>query len=109
MDKFESVLTPWLLKGEEDLTDQLYELYSQDVTVTLHQLPRPLCEGIGFPEAVCNSNLALLDAFKALLKTLQVLSFDLCEYHLNSDFILKQTFNTLFRVKFKCPFYDMER
>ena len=70
MDRFESVLSQWLLTGEEDLMDQIMDLHSPEWT--LHQLPRTLCEGMGSTEAICNSNSNLLDAFKALCKAVQV-------------------------------------
>ena len=75
MDRFESVLSQWLLTGEEDLMDQIMDLHSPEWT--LHQLPRTLCEGMGSTEAICNSNSALLDAFKALLKDVGVILFDI--------------------------------
>ena len=70
MDRFESVLSQWLLTGEEDLMDQIMDLHSPEDT--LHQLPRTLCEGMGSTVAICNSNSNLLDAFKALCKAVQV-------------------------------------
>jgi hypothetical protein len=71
MDTFESVLTQWLLTGEDSWIDKILEVYPPEVPI--HQLPRALCEGMGSTEASCNSNMAIQDAFKALLKAVQVI------------------------------------
>ena len=75
MESFETVLSQWLLTGDEAQMYKVTELYCP--YVILHQLPRALCEGMRSTEAICNSNSALLDAFKALLKDVGVILFDI--------------------------------